>query len=111
MKRILTAIMLFVSLPLGVYAEPISVDAIKVKDGDTINVGRDTYRMIGYDTPEVGTPRRRVSHHEKAVAMIAKNRFIELLHSGPLDLTEVPCSCPQPPSGRKNVTMAGSAPS
>ena len=63
MNRILTAIMLFVSLPFGVYAEPISVDAIKVKDGDTIKVGRDTYRMIGYDTPEVGTPRRRVSHH------------------------------------------------
>ncbi len=60
MKRILNAIMLFVSLPLGVYAEPISVDAIKVKDGDTIKVGRDTYRMVGYDTPEVRTARREV---------------------------------------------------
>ena len=101
MKRILTAIMLFVSLPLGVYDEPISVDAVKVKDGDTIKIGRDTYRMIGYDTPEVWTARREVSRHEKAIAIVAKNRFIELLHSGPLDLTEVPCSCAAATLGTK----------
>ena len=38
-----------------VRGEPISVTAISIVDGDTIDVGRDRYRMIGYDTPEVST--------------------------------------------------------
>jgi endonuclease YncB( thermonuclease family) len=79
MKRILVALMFLVQLPPFVHAEPISVDAIEVKDGDTIKVGRDTYRMIGYDTPEVRTARRKVSRHEKAIAIVAKNRFTVLL--------------------------------
>jgi hypothetical protein len=49
--------------------------------------------MIGYDTPEVVTPGRRVGPDERAVATIAKERFVELLGSGSLDLTEVRCSC------------------
>ena len=50
--------------------------------------------MIGYDTPEVVTPAlARVGPDERAVATIAKERFVELLGSGPLDLTEVRCSC------------------
>jgi endonuclease YncB( thermonuclease family) len=60
---------------------------------DTIDAHGERYRMIGYDTPEVVTPRRRVGPDERAVATIAKERFVELLNSGPLDLTEVRCSC------------------
>jgi endonuclease YncB( thermonuclease family) len=93
-KNLFIVIMLLVLLPLVIRAEPISADAITVTDGDTIVVGPDTYRMVGYDTPEIRTPRRKVSGHEKAVATLAKERFTELLHSGSLDLTEVPCSCP-----------------
>jgi hypothetical protein len=33
-------------------AEPISIDDIKVKDGDTIYVHNIEFRMIGYDSPE-----------------------------------------------------------
>jgi endonuclease YncB( thermonuclease family) len=101
MKRFLIALLLFGQLPLGARAEPIAVDAINVVDGDTIKVGPDTYRMIGYDTPEVRTPRRKVSPDEKALATEAKKRFIELLHSGSLDLTEMPCSCPAHTPGTK----------
>jgi hypothetical protein len=86
---------------LSLRAEPVSVDAIAVVDGDTIDVGPTCYRMIGYDTPEIKTPRRKVSADEKALATIAKERFIELLHSGPLDLTEVRCSCPADTIGTK----------
>lgn len=57
--------------------------------------------MIGYDTPEISTPRRKVSADEKAVATIAKERFAELLKSGPLDLTEVRCSCAESKIGTK----------
>jgi endonuclease YncB( thermonuclease family) len=99
MKRILIALILL--LPPVVQAEPVSVDAITVIDGDTIRIGSDVYRMIGYDTPEVSTPRRKVSPDEKALATEAKKRFNELLNSGPLDLTEVPCSCPASIAGTK----------
>lgn len=74
-------------------AEPVSVNDISVVDGDTIDYRGERYRMIGYDTPEIATRRRVVGPDEKALASIAKERFIELLHSGPLDLMEVRCSC------------------
>ncbi|UGY16771.1 thermonuclease family protein [Bradyrhizobium septentrionale] len=78
----------------GLCAEPIQVQAIAVVDGDTIGVGPNRYRLVGYDTPEIKTPRRKVFADEKALATIAKERFIELLHIGLLDQTEVPCSWP-----------------
>jgi endonuclease YncB( thermonuclease family) len=74
-------------------AEPITVHDITIVDGDTIDAHGQRYRMIGYDTPEVSTPRRKVGQDEKALATVAKERFAELLQSGPLDLTELPCSC------------------
>jgi endonuclease YncB( thermonuclease family) len=83
----------FMSLSYSAVAEPINVNDIAVVDGDTIDAHGQRYRMIGYDTPEVKTPRRKVGPGERAVATIAKERFIELLNSGPLDLTEVRCSC------------------
>jgi endonuclease YncB( thermonuclease family) len=57
--------------------------------------------MVGYDTPEIRTPRRKVSTDEEALASIARERFVELLHSGRLDLTEVRCSCPDSTIGTK----------
>lgn len=82
-------------------AEPVSADDISVVDGDTIDYRGERYRLIGYDTPEISTPRRKVSADEKAVATIAKERFSQLLKSGPLDLTEVRCSCPESKIGTK----------
>jgi endonuclease YncB( thermonuclease family) len=35
-------------------SEPISPGAVQVIDGDTIRVGRIVYRLVGFDTPEVG---------------------------------------------------------
>ncbi len=52
-------------------AEPVSVDDISVVDGDTIDYRGERYRMIGYDTPEIQTPRRLVGPDEKALATIA----------------------------------------
>ena len=85
---------LCVALSPGGHAEPVDANSIVVVDGDTIDVGPHRYRMVGYDTPEIRTPRRKVSADERALATIAKERFAELLRSGPLDLTEVACSCP-----------------
>jgi endonuclease YncB( thermonuclease family) len=45
----------------GIRAEPINVDTIAVVDGDTIDVGPQRYRLVGFDTPEISTPRRKAS--------------------------------------------------
>lgn len=86
---------------LSVRAEPVSVDAITVVDGDTVGVGGYRCRLVGYDTPEIKTRRRKVTADERALAIVAKDRFTELLHSGPLDLVEVVCSCPAKTIGTK----------
>lgn len=78
----------------AIHAAPIDPNSILVVDGDTIRVGPDRYRLVGYDTPEIKTPRRKVSPDERALATVAKERFSELLRSGALDLTEAACSCP-----------------
>lgn len=89
--RVLLALLL---MTVGARAEPITAGEITVTDGDTIFARGSSYRMIGYDTPESSTPRRKVSGDERAVALLAKDRLTELLRSGQVDLTEVPCSCP-----------------
>ena len=54
------AIALFILPPTcGALAEPISVTEISVVDGDTVAAHGQRYRMIGYDTPEMVTPRPR----------------------------------------------------
>jgi len=102
MKRFTLACVAIFLSGVSLRAEPLSVDAVAVVDGDTIDVGPHRYRLVGFDTPEINTPRRMVYADEKALATIAKERFIELLHSGPLDLTEVACSCPASTIGTKN---------
>jgi endonuclease YncB( thermonuclease family) len=93
MNRCFAIALSILTLTCGALAEPISVTDVTVVDGDTIDAHGQRYRMIGYDTPEVVTPGRRVGPDERAVATIAKERFVELLGSGSLDLTEVRCSC------------------
>ena len=34
--------------------EPIAPDRVRVVDGDTIAVGKVTYRLVGFDAPETG---------------------------------------------------------
>lgn len=97
----LLSVLLWASAAIGVHAEPISAKAIAVVDGDTIDAGPHRYRLVGFDTPEISTPRRNVPADERALASLAKERLGELLRSGPLDLTEVACSRPASTIGTK----------
>lgn len=90
---IIRVLILLVSMVCLSHAEPITAGEITVSDGDTIVVRGESYRMVGYDTPEISTRRRKVGRDERAIARIATERFTELLKSGTLDLTEVPCAC------------------
>jgi endonuclease YncB( thermonuclease family) len=99
------AALLWIFCASSLQAEPISADAIAVVDGDTIDVGPDRYRLVGFDTPEIRTPRRKVSADERALATIASERLTELLRSGALELTEVRCSCPASKIGTKQCNI------
>lgn len=95
------AFMIFFLLSGTAHAEPITAAEITVTDGDTIFARGAKYRLVGFDTPEASTPRRKVSADERAVALIAKERLAELISSGQVDLTEVGCSCPPDKLGTK----------
>ena len=74
-------------------AGPISSRDIRVVDGDTIDVGRDRYRLVGFDRPEINTPSRNVSPQERALGLKASARLKAIIAAGGLDLQEVRCSC------------------
>lgn len=69
-------------------AEPISRNAIRVVDGDTIDVGRTRYRLVGFDTPETYYAR---CDYELALGRAATSRLRGLVRSGQaLDLVVLP---------------------
>lgn len=93
--RISLALLILIVVVGRSMAEPINAAEMRVLDGDTVRVRATTYRMVGYDTPEISSRWRSVGPDERAVALIAKERFGELIRSGSLDFRTVPCSCSQ----------------
>jgi endonuclease YncB( thermonuclease family) len=86
---------LFAALSLGcilrVAAEPIHPNEIEVVDGDTIRArGVTLVRLVGFDAPETW---RAKCPAERSLGTRATERLRQLVASGPLDLTEVVCSC------------------
>lgn len=72
--------------------EPVSPRDIYVVDGDTIRVGGVSYRLLGYDAPEVGRTAR--CDPEVAKGYEAKAAVVDMVHSGkPLTLERIACSC------------------
>jgi endonuclease YncB( thermonuclease family) len=70
---------------------PIEPGATEVVDGDTIRAGGRTFRLVGFDTPEMGSRSR--CEHERALAAAASRRLRHLIAGGGLDLERVACSC------------------
>lgn len=74
-------------------AAPISPRDVYVIDGDTIRVRGETFRLAGFDAPEIGSTARCESEVEKGYE--AKAALVDLVHSGkPLTLQRIACSCP-----------------
>lgn len=72
---------------------PVSPRDVYVIDGDTIRVRGETYRLVGFDAPEIGRTARCELEVEKGFE--AKAALVDLVHSGkPLTLQRVACSCP-----------------
>jgi endonuclease YncB( thermonuclease family) len=102
LRTIALAILFTATAAAVVRADPIASAEVQVVDGDTIKVRGTSYRMVGYDTPEMASRGRRVvGPDERAVANLATERFQELINSGTVDLNEVPCACPGGTHGTK----------
>ena len=63
---------------------------VRVIDGDTISFRGNTYRLVGYDTPETSKAK---CDNERALGFQATARLQALISSGAITLQEVRCSC------------------
>jgi endonuclease YncB( thermonuclease family) len=71
-------------------ATPIESGHIEVLDGDTIRVGGETFRLVGFDAPETY---RAQCPSERDLGNRATFRLRQLVATGGLDLERVACAC------------------
>ncbi|MDX1922452.1 MAG: thermonuclease family protein [Alphaproteobacteria bacterium] len=65
--------------------------SVFVIDGDTVQSDHHHYRLLGFDTPEVG-PRAHCAE-EDALGKRASARLHEIVEAGEIKLVEHPCTC------------------
>jgi endonuclease YncB( thermonuclease family) len=71
-------------------ASPLHPGQIEVLDGDTIRVAGETFRLVGFDTPETY---RAACSSERELGNRATFRLPQLVAGGGLDLERVACAC------------------
>lgn len=82
MTQIPTALTALLSLLL-VAGGPASAAGLRIVDGDTVVIGRETIRILNIDAPE---KRRAGCDAERRLARVAARRLAELLGSGTVDI-------------------------
>jgi hypothetical protein len=92
MIRIISGLILLVTLVGASTAEPIAPGAIEVIDGDTIRAHGRTVRLVGFDATETGL--RAQCESERALAAKATFRLRQLVSGGGLDLETRPMFVP-----------------
>jgi hypothetical protein len=76
----------------GARSAPIEPNRIEVLDGDTIRVGSDIFRLVGFNTPEPERDAR--CEAERSLPAKASSLLRKVIARGSLDLERVPCACP-----------------
>jgi endonuclease YncB( thermonuclease family) len=71
-------------------ASPLHPGQVEVLDGDTIRVDGETFRLVGFDTPETY---RAQCPSERVLGNRATFRLRQLVAGGGLDLERVACAC------------------
>jgi endonuclease YncB( thermonuclease family) len=66
-----------------------STGTMTIVDGDTVRMGGQTYRLVGFDTPEMAGRCARESN----LAMRAAARLQQLVSQGGVDLQRLACAC------------------
>jgi endonuclease YncB( thermonuclease family) len=72
-------------------AQTIQPRWIHIVDGDTIRIAGQSYRLVGFDTPEAGRLAKCAS--EQTLAARATARLHQLVSSENLRFQRIPCSC------------------
>jgi endonuclease YncB( thermonuclease family) len=78
-------------LAQGVARTPSVAAPISVLDGDTVRMNGETYRLVGFDTPETGAQAR--CEGENALGRAATLRLRELVTAEDASLVRVACAC------------------
>jgi endonuclease YncB( thermonuclease family) len=95
-------LMLAVSIaaPHAADAAPIEPDQVRVIDGDTIRVynKKPDVRLVGFNAPETGNAQ---CDAERALAVRATGKLLDLVKAGNLDYEPVACSCPAGTQGKR----------
>lgn len=87
-NTLLAGLLTAVVLAVGASAEQIASRHIYAVDGDTIDIGNQRFRLVGFDTPE--TYRARCSY-EKALGDMATARLREMIrNAGIVDVVVLP---------------------
>jgi micrococcal nuclease len=86
-------------------ASPVEPSQVEVLDGDTIRIGSETFRLVGFDTPE--TYRARCPS-ERELGNRATFRLRQLVAGGGLDLERIACSCPSGTEGTQRCNYGRS---
>src|SRR5262245_62014826 len=72
------------------WAEPVAQADISILDADTIKTQGKTYRLVGFDAPELARAKCAI---ERQLGAQAIARLQAIISKGDLDLKEVACSC------------------
>lgn len=65
---------LLLALLTAAHASPITPGEITVIDGDTIKANGETYRLVGFDTPETGSRARCEAERSLGAAATLRHR-------------------------------------
>ena len=75
---------------LATQGEPVARSAVRVVDGDTIDLAGRRVRLVGFNAPETWQP---ACPAEADLGNRAKRRLRELVAGSDLSYSPVPCSC------------------
>jgi endonuclease YncB( thermonuclease family) len=85
--------------PLSAPTGAIQPSNILIIDGDTIRISGQTYRLVGFDTPERGSQAK--CNAERELAARATRRLREIVARGDLRFNRVACACPPGSEGTR----------